>query len=105
MAKSTEKPLESTPIAPLRPCSVVVEEYNGNKRCIEAEKYDDLLWIYNVLVGKGGYKSVKFIHCSGNELKLQLVVGFQYVGTHVKENIIFENPALEEIHNELFMEK
>jgi hypothetical protein len=105
MAKSAEKPLENTPVAPLRPSTVVVEEYDGTKRNIEAEKYDDLLWIYNVLVAKGGYKSVKFIHCSGNELKVQLFVGFRYVGTHTKENIVFENPAIEAIHSKLFTEQ
>lgn len=104
MAKK-EPPLENTDQAPLRPSNIVVEEYDGSKRCFEADKYDDLLWLYNTLNKGGGFKSVKFMYCTGQELKLQLVVGFRYVGDQIKEPIVFDNPQLEAIHSKLFMEQ
>lgn len=99
------EPIMPTEINPLQPSSLVVVSNDGTSHKFDAEKYNDLMWLYTEFTkDRGKYRSVTLYYCTGQKLIPQLVVGVRLVGEGCKDPVHYESSEARALHERNYME-
>jgi hypothetical protein len=63
------------------------------------------MWLYAQFTrDRGKYHKVELRYCTGQSLKVQLVISYRLVGEGCKESCHYENEVAREIHERHFIE-
>lgn len=86
---------------------VMVTEKNQSSltHIFEASTTGSALWLYNQLLKTGLYKKVRLLDASGQEWIVGLQVEARLMKEGDKPTVIFEDPELERIHAEHYLEQ
>jgi hypothetical protein len=70
-----------------------------------AETTTTALWLYNQLIASDKYAKVRLMDSSGHQWVVGLRVDARLMKEDEKPSVIFEDPELERIHGQLYLEQ